>query len=139
MVHGRVECNESLVTGEAEIIQKDTDDFLYSGSFVVSGKCHAQVCAVGKETYVHTILGHAKQVRRHPSQLRDAINFIIKSASITIIPMGILLFLKQLFLTHASLEDAISGTVAGMVGMIPEGLVLLTSVASGGWHDPTGS
>ncbi len=129
MVHGRVECNESLVTGEAEIIQKDTDDFLYSGSFVVSGKCYAQVCAVGKETYVHTILGHAKQVRRHPSQLRDAINFIIKSASITIIPMGILLFLKQLFLTHASLEDAISGTVAGMVGMIPEGLVLLTSVA----------
>lgn len=129
VVEGKMECNESLVTGESDIILKNEGDFLYSGSFVLSGRCMAQVCAVGKETYVHTILGHAKQVRRHPSQLRDAINFIIKTASITIVPMGVLLLAKQLFITHAVWNDAVSGTVAGMIGMIPEGLVLLTSVA----------
>ncbi len=129
VIKGKMECNESLVTGEAEIILKMEDDFLYSGSFVLSGQCVAQVCAVGQETYVHTILGHAKKARRHPSQLRDAINFIIKVASIVIIPMGVLLLAKQLFITHAVWNDAISGTVAGMIGMIPEGLVLLTSVA----------
>ena len=129
VVQGKLECNESLVTGEAEVIRKEEGSFLYSGSFVISGKCMAQVCAVGKETYVHTILGHAKQVRRHPSRLRDAINFIIKTASIVIVPMGCLLIAKQLFVTHATLYDAISGTVAGVLGMIPEGLVLLTSVA----------
>lgn len=126
---GKIECNESLVSGESDIIPKTEGNFLYSGSFVVSGKAVAQVCAVGNDTYVQTILGHAKQVRRHPSQLRDAINFIIKCASIVLIPLGVMLFAKQLFLSHATLNDAITATVAGVVGMIPEGLVLLTSVA----------
>ena len=130
VVQGKLECNESLVTGEAEVIRKEEGSFLYSGSFVISGKCMAQVCAVGKETYVHTILEHAKQVRRHPSQLRDAINFIIKTASIVIVPMGL----------PADRQSSCSSrmrrcmmrspvTVAGVLGMIPEGLVLLTSVA----------
>ena len=86
---GKIECNESLVSGESDIIPKTEGNFLYSGSFVVSGKAVAQVCAVGNDTYVQTILGHAKQVRRHPSQLRDAINFIIKCASIVLIPLGL--------------------------------------------------
>ena len=107
---GKLECNESLVTGEADIILKETGSFLYSGSFAVSGNVVAQVCAVGKQTYVHTILDHAKQVRRHPSQLRDAINFIIKTVSIIIVPMGLLLMGKQLFFTHATLNDAIPAT-----------------------------
>ena len=126
---GKIECNESLVSGESDIIPKTEGNFLYSGSFVVSGKAVAQVCAVGNDTYVQTILGHAKQVRRHPSQLRDAINFIIKCASIVLIPLGVMLFAKQLFLSHATLNDAITATVAGVVGMIPEGLILLISVA----------
>lgn len=126
---GKLECNESLVTGEADIILKEAGSFLYSGSFAVSGNVVAQVCAVGKQTYVHTILDHAKQVRRHPSQLRDAINFIIKTVSIIIVPMGLLLMGKQLFFTHTTLNDAIPATVAAVLGMIPEGLVLLTSVA----------
>ena len=115
---GKLECNESLVTGEADIILKETGSFLYSGSFAVSGNVVAQVCAVGKQTYVHTILDHAKQVRRHPSQLRDAINFIIKTVSIIIVPMGLLLMGKQLFFTHTTLNDAIPATVAAVLGMI---------------------
>ena len=126
---GRLECNESLVSGESDIILKEAGSFLYSGSFAVSGHVCAQVCAVGRQTYVHTILDHARQVRRHPSQLRDAINFIIKTVSIIIVPMGLLLMGKQLFFTHAALNDAIPATVAAVLGMIPEGLVLLTSVA----------
>ena len=126
---GKLECNESLVTGECDIILKEKNGFLYSGSFAVSGKVIAQVCAVGKDTYVNTILNHAKQVRKHPSQLRDAINFIIKTVSIIIVPMGLLLMGKQMFCSHLSLNDAIPATVAAVLGMIPEGLVLLTSVA----------
>ena len=126
---GRLECNESLVSGESDIILKEAGSFLYSGSFAVSGHVCAQVCAVGRQTYVHTILDHARQVRRHPSQLRDAINFIIKTVSIIIVPMGLLLMGKQLVFTHAALNDAIPATVAAVLGMIPEGLVLLTSVA----------
>lgn len=126
---GRIECNESLVTGESDIILKEEGAFLYSGSFALSGRAVAQVCAVGRETYVHTILNHAKQIRRHPSQLRDAINFIIRSVSVIIVPMGILLMGKQLFFSHAAWNDAIPATVAALLGMIPEGLVLLTSVA----------
>ena len=89
---GRLECNESLVSGESDIILKEAGSFLYSGSFAVSGHVCAQVCAVGRQTYVHTILDHARQVRRHPSQLRDAINFIIKTVSIIIVPMGLVVF-----------------------------------------------
>lgn len=126
---GRLEVNESLITGESDIIVKHCGDLLYSGSFVVSGAAKTQVCHVGKDNYAQTIMADAKVFRRHKSQLRDSINFIIKSIGIIIIPVGILLFCKQYFITEATLADAIVSTVAALIGMIPEGLVLLTSVA----------
>ena len=129
VIDGKLEVNESLITGESDMIVKQTGDTLYSGSFVVSGKAKVQVQHVGKENYAATIMKDAKTFKRHKSQLRDSINFIIKNIGIVIIPVGILLFSKQFFLTESSFSDSIISTVAALIGMIPEGLVLLTSVA----------
>lgn len=126
---GRLEVNESLVTGESDIIIKHKGDDLYSGSFVVSGNAKVQISHVGKDNYAQTIMADAKTFKKHKSQLRDSINFIIKTIGIIIIPLGILLFCKQMFITKAPFDDAIVATVAALIGMIPEGLVLLTSVA----------
>lgn len=126
---GKVEVNESLVTGESDIIVKTCGDLLYSGSFIVSGNATAQVVHVGHDNYANTIMRDAKIMKRHKSQLRDSINFIIKTIGIIIIPMGIILFLKQFFISDYAFPEAIVGTVAALIGMIPEGLVLLTSVA----------
>ena len=126
---GKLEVNESLITGESDNIVKRAGDTLYSGSFVVSGNATVQIIHVGKENYAQTIVDDAKQFKKHKSELRDSINFIIKTIGIAIIPVGIFLFSKQLFLTETSMSDAIVSTVAALLGMIPEGLVLLTSVA----------
>lgn len=126
---GRLEVNESLITGESDNILKQEGDFLYSGSFVISGKANVQIVHVGNENYAQTIVDDAKKFKKHKSELRDSINFIIKSIGIVIIPIGIFLFCKQLFITHTTFAEAIISTVAALIGMIPEGLVLLTSVA----------
>ncbi len=129
VIEGKVETNESLVTGEADIITKEPGDFLYSGSFIISGNAKVRVEHVGQENYVQTIMNEAKVLKKHKSQLRDSIDFIIKSIGIILIPIGILLFVKQFYIGNYTLTDSIQGTVAALVGMIPEGLVLLTSVA----------
>lgn len=129
VVDGRLEVNESLVTGESDTIIKRKNDMLFSGSFVVSGNAKVQVIHVGKDNYAATIMKDAKTFKKHKSQLRDSINFIIKTTGISIIPIGILLFCKQYLLSETPLSQAIVSTVAALIGMIPEGLVLLTSVA----------
>ena len=129
VVDGRIEVNESLVTGESDIIIKHIGDKLYSGSFVVSGTALCQVVHVGADNYAQTIMKDAKSFRKHKSQLRDSINYIIKIIGVIIIPMGILLFAKQYLISEYTFAQAIISTVAALIGMIPEGLVLLTSVA----------
>lgn len=126
---GKLEVNESLITGESDIIIKNEGDFLYSGSYVVAGNAFVQVEHVGKDNYAYQILKDAKQQKRHKSQLRDSINWILKIIGFIIIPVGILLFVKQYFWTDYGLSEAIVSTVAALIGMIPEGLILLTSVA----------
>lgn len=129
VLKGRIEVNESLVTGESDIIVKLPGDELYSGSFVVSGNAVCQVLHVGNDNYAQTIMKDAKIFKKHKSQLRDSINYIIKIIGFVIIPMGLALFFKQYFVSGYSFEEAIVAMVAALVGMIPEGLVLLTSVA----------
>lgn len=129
VLEGRLEVNESLINGESDVITKEPGDFLYSGSFVISGNAATRVEHVGKENFAYTIMSDAKTMRRHPSQLRDAINYILKIISIIIFPLGILLFAKQYFISHFTMTQAIVSTTGAMIGMIPEGLVLLTSVA----------
>lgn len=126
---GKLEVNESNVNGESDIITKKVGDFLYSGSYILSGNAYAQVEHVGDDNYVQTIMKDAKELKKHKSELRDSINFIIKYIGIAIIPIGVLLFLKQFYLLNYGFSEAIVSTVAALIGMIPEGLVLLTSVA----------
>lgn len=127
ILSGNIECNESMLTGESDAIYKKENDTLLSGSFVVSGKCYMMADKVGQDTYSYSILKHAKRFKRYPSQLRDSIDTIIKRCTYILIPLGCALFIKQLIKTNYT--TATLNTVAAVVGMIPEGLVFLTSVA----------
>ena len=100
-----------------------------SGSFVVSGQAKAQVVKVGADTYSHSILESAKREKQYPSELRDSINAIIRFSTIVLIPTGSIMLIKQLMENLVQWRSAILSTVAAVIGMIPEGLVLLTSTA----------
>ena len=126
---GTLEVNESLLTGESDTLVKKEEAQLFSGSVVTSGQAYCQVVHVGKDNYAAKITREAKEFKRHNSELRNALNKILKVISIIIVPLGIALFVKQYFLVHDTFRDSVVSTVAGMLGMIPEGLILLTSVA----------
>mgnify|MGYP000086999413 CR=1 FL=1 len=129
VIKGKMEVNESLLTGESDAVVKEQDAEIFSGSFVTSGRALCRVCHVGKDNYMEKITAEAKKFTKHNSELRNSINKILKVISIIIIPVGGLLFAKQFFLTDVGFNSAILSTVAAVLGMIPEGLVLLTSVA----------
>ena len=95
----------------------------------MAGSAYAQVEHVGAENYASRIMKEAKVLKKHKSELRDSLNFIIKYIGIAIIPIGILLFLKQYYLLDYSFAESVVPTVSALIGIIPEGLVLLTSVA----------
>ncbi|MBQ0066228.1 MAG: HAD-IC family P-type ATPase [Firmicutes bacterium] len=128
-VDGRIECNESMLTGESDLVTKEKGNSVFSGSIVVSGQAKIQVLCVGKDTYAYSILERAKREKRYPSKLRDSIQAIIRFCTFVLIPAGALLFLKSFLENPAAWKQAILSMVAAVVGMIPEGLVFLTSVA----------
>ena len=125
---GEVEVNESLITGESDPVVKRAGDTLLSGSFIVSGSCLAQAEHVGRESYANRIANDAKYIKHAHSEIMHALNFIVKTIGFMLIPIGLLLFGKQFFILHDSIQDAVVSSVAAMIGMIPEGLILLTSV-----------
>lgn len=129
VVGGECEVNESLLTGESDPVVKQPGDPLLSGSFVVSGTCSAQVEHVGSESYANRIAGDASYMKKRNSEIMNSIDFIVKIIGFAILPIGGLLFCKQYFLLGDNLRDSVVSTVAAMVGMIPEGLVLLISLA----------
>ena len=120
---------EALLTGESRPVQKEEDSWLYSGSYVSEGKMIAQLAWVGDESYAGRLMREARKVTRPGSVLMREMRKLIRYDSIALIPLGILLFLKQVYLNHYAVRTAVPSTVAAMIGMIPEGLVLLTSVA----------
>lgn len=124
---GFCEVNESLVTGEADAIVKKQGDTLLSGSFIVSGSVIAVTDKVGKDNYTAKISDGAKYVKKITSEIVITINKILKILSLIIIPLGVLLFLRQNSLDGATFQTSVVNTVAALIGMIPEGLVLLTS------------
>ena len=126
ILEGDVEVNESFITGESDLVSYKEGESLKSGSFVVVGKAIARVEHVGNDNYVNVISKDAKYVKPLNSILMNSLNKIIKLVSIFIIPLGILLFINQYNLDK-NLEVSIVNTVAALLGMIPEGLVLLTS------------
>lgn len=124
---GSMEVDESFITGESNTIIKNKGDMLLSGSFVVSGTCIASVEHIGVENYTNKISKEAKYIKKPNSEIMMTITKIIKTISIVIIPLGILLFIQQMQLDGNTFNDSIINTVAAIIGMIPEGLVLLIS------------
>jgi len=124
---GEVLVNESFITGEEENILKKKGDMLLSGSFIVSGKAICRVEHIGLENYTAKISSGTKYLKPVSSEIMRSLNKIVKTISFLIVPVGILLFAKQLYLDGNTIEHAVVSTVAALIGMIPEGLVLLTS------------
>ena len=124
-----LEVDESIITGESNAIQKRKDDKILSGSIVTSGTAYAKVISLSKDSYASSLVKDAASLKDNTSYLQNTINKILKIITFLIIPVGILLFISQYFYSKQSYSGAILSTVAGIIGMIPEGLVLLTSIA----------
>lgn len=129
IISGNVAVNESLLTGEADEISKTVDDELLSGSFIVSGSCYAILTKVGRDSYINKLTLQAKQIKtEEQSEIIKSLNKIVKIAGIVIIPIGITLFCQQYLIYHETIKVSIQAMVASVIGMIPEGLFLLSSV-----------
>lgn len=129
ILDGEVDVNESLLTGESDSIHKTCGSKVLSGSFVTSGKAMCLLTEVGHDCYMEKLSSEAKQFKRYKTELKRNLDTILKFISIIIVPLGIILFAKQYWISGSTYEQAALDTVAAVLGMIPEGLVLLTSVA----------
>ena len=129
ILDGVVEVNESFITGEEKIILKKKGDNLISGSFVVSGKCTVKVVHVGKDNYISKISSEAKYIKKTNSVIYNSFDKMLKVLSILLIPIGVVFFINQMVITSGNVSTSLMSTVSALIGMIPEGLVLLTSSA----------
>ena len=130
VVAGEAMVNESLLTGESDEIKKEKGDHLMSGSFVVAGKCYARLDAVGVDSYISKLTLEAKAMQqKEQSEMIRALDKLVKFVGIALIPIGIALFIQGMYVNGASFRESIIAMVAAVIGMIPEGLYLLVSVA----------
>ncbi|MBE7087798.1 MAG: HAD family hydrolase [Clostridiales bacterium] len=129
VIDGEVEVNESLLTGESVPIKKVVGDELKAGSFIVSGTCFVRAVKVGKDNYVEQLSAKAKQYKRPHSELMGSLQKIIKGISIIIVPIATAFMIKSLAIAHDPYDKAINGTAQIVIGMIPSGMFLLTSLA----------
>ena len=129
VIEGQAALNESLLTGESDPVDKKEGDWLLSGSFLTEGAVTAQLLRVGEESYAASLVKSAKAIRSPHSELMSSLQKLIRFVSIVLVPLGIALFLKQVFVLRQPMNEAVPATVAAVLGMIPEGLMLLTSVA----------
>ena len=127
LLEGEVLVNESFITGEPDTIEKKAGDMLMSGSYIVSGKCVAKVEHIGEDNFTSQISSGAKYVKKINSEIMSSLQKIIKILTFIIIPVGLALFYSQFNVQGATWQTAVVKTVAAVIGMIPEGLVLLTS------------
>lgn len=130
VIDGSIQVNESLLTGEADEVEKPVGSTLMSGSFVVSGECYARLEKVGNDSYISKLSMEAKSMgSKEQSEMIRSINQIVKWIGIVIIPIGIILFWQSHFVNDVSISKSVTSTVAAIIGMIPEGLYLLTTIA----------
>ena len=130
IIEGNVSVNESLLTGEADEVQKTTDDELMSGSFIVSGTCKARLDKVGRESYISQLtLEATKTKKKEQSEMIRSLDKLVKGIGIVLIPIGVIMVVQQYFFNGATLQKSVTGMVAAVLGMIPEGLYLLASIA----------
>lgn len=130
LIHSdNLEVDESIITGESDIILKKENDKLISGTIVTAGDGYAKVVSINRDTYANKLIKEASKEVDDSSYLMNNINTILKVVTVLIIPVGILLFITQFFYSNQTYNESILATVAGIIGMIPEGLVLLTSIS----------
>ena len=130
VVHGSVQANESLLTGESDEVPKIEGDTLMSGSFIVSGDCYGRLEKVGADSYISKLTNEAKTINKEEqSKMIISLNKLVKWVGIFIIPIGITLFCQSYFFNNNSIQKSIVTMEAALLGMIPEGLYLLTTVA----------
>ena len=129
ITEGVCAADESLLTGESEPVPRKAGDLLMSGSFLTEGRVTAQTVAVGDDAYAARLMREAKRIRSPKSELMTELNKLVSLVSKLLVPIGVMLFLEQYFLLKTPIADAVPKAVAAMIGMIPEGLILLTSVA----------
>ncbi|MGX7112134.1 HAD-IC family P-type ATPase [Gemella cuniculi] len=128
IIEGNIEVDESLLTGESDNIFKTANDNLMSGSNVVSGSCLVQVVAVGDDSYINKLAKSTKEFKKYPSKLRDYMDAILKVISVLLVPVAILLYVRGHSLGR-SYVDIVLSSAGALVGMVPEGLILLVSVS----------
>lgn len=127
---GEVQVNESLLTGEADEITKRKGDKLMSGSFIVSGQCHVRLDKVGEDSYISKLTLQAKAMQsKEQSEMIRSLDKLVKCVGVAIIPIGIVLFSQAFFIQHDGFRESVTSMIAAVIGMIPEGLYLLASVA----------
>ena len=127
---GEVQVNESLLTGESDEITKRRGDKLMSGSFIVSGQCHARLDRVGEDSYISKLTLQAKQMQSgEQSEMIRSLDKLVKWVGVAIIPIGLVLFSQAFFFQHDGFRESVTSMIAAVIGMIPEGLYLLASVA----------
>lgn len=130
VTEGEIKVNESLLTGESDEIVKRPGDTLMSGSIVVSGKCHARLDKVGADSYISKLIVQAKAMNsKEQSEMIRSLNQLVKWVGIIIIPVGMGLFAQSYWFNHLNMKDSVVSMVAALIGMIPEGLYLLATVA----------
>lgn len=127
VVHGNCKANESLLTGESDLIEKAVGDELLSGSFISAGSCYCRVNRVGADSYAAKINNEAKYIKKNNSQILRSFKFIINLCTGIIFPIGALLFVTQYFVYGHAFKSTVESTVGALVGMIPGGMILLTS------------
>lgn len=129
VINGKIEVNESLLTGESDTIVKMPGDKLFSGSYVVSGKCYAKVEKVGKDNLAAEITLKSKKHKKVNSELLNSMRKVTRITSFIIIPVGVLLFVQAFFFRDQVIKSSVVSTAAALLGMLPKGLVLLISIS----------
>ena len=129
VIDGEIEVNESLLTGESDTILKEKDDKLLSGSYVVSGKCYAKIEKVGDDNFANQIINATKKHKKVNSELLNSMKKVTNFTSFVIIPVGVILFVQAYVFREVNIQQSVIATAAALLGMLPKGFVLLTSIA----------
>lgn len=129
VLDGEIEVNESLLTGESDTILKTKEDKLLSGSYVVSGKCYAKIEKVGDDNFANQIINATKKHKKVNSELLNSMKRVTNFTSFVIIPVGVILFIQAYIFRKIDLQQSVIATAAALLGMLPKGFVLLTSIA----------
>ncbi len=129
VVQGKIEVNEALLTGESDSVNKVEGQTLYSGSYVVAGECQAQVVQVGLNNYIQRLAAQAKKYQKPKSEIMSSLRLLMRIITVVVLVVGVALFINQRQISNITYQDAVVSTAGSVIGMIPSGLFLLTTIS----------